>query len=54
MASSRPVLFRQRQIEADIAEELETHRQMARDRALKDGTALADALREPAIARWAT
>ena len=36
-------LFRQRQIEADMAEELETHRQMARDRALKDGTALSDA-----------
>ena len=36
-------LFRQRQIEADMAEELETHRQMAKDRALKDGTALSDA-----------
>ena len=36
-------LFRQRQIEADMAEELETHRQMARDRALKAGDAGADA-----------
>ncbi len=36
-------LLRQRQIEADIAEELETHRQMARDRALHDGAALPEA-----------
>ena len=36
-------LFRQRQIEAEIAEELETHRQMAKDRALQDGAALPDA-----------
>ena len=36
-------LFRQRQIEAEIAEELETHRQMATDRALQDGAALPDA-----------
>jgi predicted permease len=36
-------VFRQRQIEADIAEELEMHRQMASDRALQDGAALHDA-----------
>jgi hypothetical protein len=36
-------LFRQRQIEADMAEELETHREMARDRALKAGDAGPDA-----------
>jgi predicted permease len=36
-------LLRQRQIEADIAEELEAHRQMARDRALQDGAAPSEA-----------
>ena len=36
-------LFRQRQIEADLAEELEAHRQMASDRALRDGAAPPDA-----------
>jgi hypothetical protein len=34
---------RQRQMEADLAEELEAHRQMTRDRALSDGAAPADA-----------
>jgi predicted permease len=36
-------LWRQRQIEADIAEELEAHRQMVRDRALQDGAELPEA-----------
>ena len=36
-------LFRQRQIEADLADELEAHRQMASDRALQDGAAPPDA-----------
>lgn len=36
-------VFSQRQVEADMAEELETHRQMARDRELQAGVAWPDA-----------